>query len=241
MPKSRQRCVDELVELLERARVEQELDALARRQLALGVLALAALGAAALLGAPELVLQRPRFSSMRAPAGAAAAAAAAAVAARSPEDPDCLPSRSARAASGPTAFAVRAADGLAPGADVALELFVATVADVFVDGHSSLADQGRESGPFPEGVPEAIISPAPPAPPRCSGSPGVHGRTWTAALLGSLVAGLVDRGHRVDVQDAAFGCVVAQRRLLGRHLGDALRLLIGGRSDNAIAGEVRLG
>ena len=50
MPKSRQRCVTSLSSLFEGAFVEQQIDALARRELAFLVLPRAALRAAALLG-----------------------------------------------------------------------------------------------------------------------------------------------------------------------------------------------
>jgi hypothetical protein len=49
--------LDELVELLERALVEQDLDPLARGELALAVLPLAPLRAAPLLGPPDALLE----------------------------------------------------------------------------------------------------------------------------------------------------------------------------------------
>ena len=82
--------LDQLVQLLEAALVEQQLDALARGELALRVLALAALGAAALLGARDFSASVGRGRSahgrealpgasgaLSGPAAAAAAAAAA--------------------------------------------------------------------------------------------------------------------------------------------------------------------
>ena len=54
---------DELVELLERAGIEQQLDPLARGQLAGGVLALETIGAAAELGAPLEVVETSSGSS----------------------------------------------------------------------------------------------------------------------------------------------------------------------------------
>ena len=49
--------LDELVELLEAALVEEQVDPLPSRELAFGVLALAALGAAAFLGPPVPVAE----------------------------------------------------------------------------------------------------------------------------------------------------------------------------------------